>query len=730
MIKSKLYITVLSAALASTISYAEPTITGKITHEAAKFTGDGNLIGNHSGGGVIPANSETFKSETSARIYIDGEFENSENGATYHVELQGFKDGAAINNYDDNESNTQRDPLREAYIDTSYDDILIRAGKQQVVWGTADGIKLLDAINPTDYSELVQNQMEDSRIPVWMINAETDLESGGNIQFVVSEQSENKIPGLNSSGDVGHPFIMKGVDSITGKRNGFLNITPELASVANTFHGAAANGGFATSASTGSNTLATFSGFTVDAFSKNYWYPTASKIIGLGQSQTVGGTTHNGTAVTATTPGTTLLYNYASMTNGSTNQETNLVNKDSSGNVIYNGLNPTSTFEYMTAATFATFNTLANATSEYVKDSKAQDGANIGWRYKNTTDDGLNYSFNLMRKADANPYIEMDWYSAGGTKLTTELWQAKEAFQHGGSGPAIYSGSTTYGTQVNREDVDHTLTTYQAAQPSSYTAYNGGNTNATTVHLTDGINYYGKVDPLNPDGTYANFVRSGTTFTAPVLRMTEKSNDVTVIGGSFDTSIDTEALGPVVIRGEATYTKDEMTPVINRGLLAIGDLTGGLQMEKADMLRYVVGLDITALTNMMISTQFIQMRNLDYVDTPCTGTTGYASYDCSKYTGDMATMHLTNGLNKAKKNKEFYSLYLSKPFGESGQHRWNNIFMLEEGGGKWNRLDVEYTIDDNTVATAEYNKYFGNENTQFGQFKNSSNVQLGVKYTF
>ncbi len=28
--------------------------------------------------------------------------------------------------------------------------------------------------------------------------------------------------------------------------------------------------------------------------------------------------------------------------------------------------------------------------------------------------------------------------------------------------------------------------------------------------------------------------------------------------------------------------------------------------------------------------------------------------------------------------------------------------MFEENGGKWNRLDVEYTIDDNTVATAEY----------------------------
>jgi len=87
-------------------------------------------------------------------------------------------------------------------------------------------------------------------------------------------------------------------------------------------------------------------------------------------------------------------------------------------------------------------------------------------------------------------------------------------------------------------------------------------------------------------------------------------------------------------------------------------------------------------------------------------------------------------LIRQKKRKIFYSLFLSKPFGESGQHRWNNIFIFEENGGKWNRLDAEFTVDDNTVATVEYNKYWGDENTQFGQLENSSNVQVGFKYSF
>jgi len=201
------------------------------------------------------------------------------------------------------------------------------------------------------------------------------------------------------------------------------------------------------------------------------------------------------------------------------------------------------------------------------------------------------------------------------------------------------------------------------------------------------------------------------------------------IGGSFDTSIETNSLGPIVIRGEAVYQKDVMSPIMDLADLSIGDMSEALKMEKGDKFKYVIGADITALTNMMVSLQFIQERNLDFVDT-VSNPSGNSNISLPRYTADYATMHLTNGFNKAEKNKEFVSLFLSKPFGESGQHRWNNITMFEDTGGRWNRLDVEYTIDDNTVATAEYNKYWGDYNTQFGQLKDSSNVQLGVKYIF
>ena len=194
----KLYSVILTASLASSMAYSEPTVSGKVTYESSSYTDSrAALTKNEALGSASARGSDNYKSELSARVYIDGELPEINDNATYHFELQAFTDSKAIDNLDGNESYTQRDALREAYIDTSYEDWAIRAGKQQVVWGTADGAKFLDIINPTDYSEMAQNQMEDSRIPVWLVNAEKDLDDGGQFQVVVGQPRENFFSGLN-----------------------------------------------------------------------------------------------------------------------------------------------------------------------------------------------------------------------------------------------------------------------------------------------------------------------------------------------------------------------------------------------------------------------------------------------------------------------------------------------------------------------------------------------------
>ncbi len=65
--------------------------------------------------------------------------------------------------------------LREAYIDTEIGNTFLRVGKQQVVWGQADGLKVLAVLNPQSFREFILDDFEDSRIPLWMVNAEIPI---------------------------------------------------------------------------------------------------------------------------------------------------------------------------------------------------------------------------------------------------------------------------------------------------------------------------------------------------------------------------------------------------------------------------------------------------------------------------------------------------------------------------------------------------------------------------
>ena len=65
--------------------------------------------------------------------------------------------------------------LREAYLNLFLDQVDIRIGRQQVIWGQADGLKTLDVINPQDSKEFILDDFEDSRIPLWLVKAETYL---------------------------------------------------------------------------------------------------------------------------------------------------------------------------------------------------------------------------------------------------------------------------------------------------------------------------------------------------------------------------------------------------------------------------------------------------------------------------------------------------------------------------------------------------------------------------
>ena len=714
--KSYLGMAIATAIALPGTSLAELETSVVLKNETAAFTQSGIRTGEATT--ALDTTGEgkgVYKFENTAQVFLNGELGEE---SSWHGELKLTYDSKAIDDYKGHENYSQQDWLRELYVDTNAADWDLRLGKQQVVWGTADGIKLLDMINPTDWREFNQNAPADARIPIWMVNAEKYLDNGGNIQLLLTQAEHNKIPGLNADGDSGQPFVFKGVDTITGQVNGFLNIAPALGKVSNSFHNFATAGSF-TAGAAHASALTAFTNLSVDGFAAQDWNVTFAGPLPLlaGTSTPSASNTASASNPLAGGPGTysgnpllnTFANDTASVGANSNAYITNLTNvtvtAGAADTVTWNPSNPVATFDHMPLATFATFNTFAgnqgtggaipSLATQYVTDRPDNLEPNTGFRYRNSTNNGINYSLNYLYHYDSNPAVDISYHDAvTGTRLTTELWN-----------PANLAGGFATSTQIDRSSVTN--------------AFAG-----TTVLLTDGTNYYGAVNPTTGaigDGTHAG--------NGVIMRFTEYQKRIHSLGASFDAAIDAFK-APIVVRGEFLYVKDSLQPVVDKRLLAIGDLEGALKMEEADLFKYVIGIDSTVMTDMMISGQFIQFRNLDHIDESrggCTTQFG-SSFSCDKYTADFTSMSVTNSLKKAEKNKEFYSIFLSKPFGESGQGRWNNIFIYEEGGGKWNRFDVEYGVNDQLVVSAEYNKYFGDENTMFGQFENSSNVQLGVKW--
>ena len=93
----------------------------------------------------------------------------------------------------------QRDDwLRDLYLDYNKGPWFLRMGKQQVAWGQADGITILDRVNPVDLSEYWLPDMQDIRIPLWMANINYSPKLNSNLQFLLIpdfEQSTSAPPG-------------------------------------------------------------------------------------------------------------------------------------------------------------------------------------------------------------------------------------------------------------------------------------------------------------------------------------------------------------------------------------------------------------------------------------------------------------------------------------------------------------------------------------------------------
>ena len=85
--------------------------------------------------------------------------------------------------------------LREFYLDATVDETYLRIGKQQIVWGEADGLKVLDVVNPQSFREFILDDFEDSRIPLWSVKTETPLGENTTLEVIwIPDQTYHELP--------------------------------------------------------------------------------------------------------------------------------------------------------------------------------------------------------------------------------------------------------------------------------------------------------------------------------------------------------------------------------------------------------------------------------------------------------------------------------------------------------------------------------------------------------
>jgi len=98
--------------------------------------------------------------------------------------------------------------LRECYLDGTIGRTLLRVGKQQIVWGKADGLKVLDVVNPQSFREFILEDFDKSRLPLWAVNAEIPL-AAVMLQLVwIPENTYHDLPTSNATFAFTSPLLV------------------------------------------------------------------------------------------------------------------------------------------------------------------------------------------------------------------------------------------------------------------------------------------------------------------------------------------------------------------------------------------------------------------------------------------------------------------------------------------------------------------------------------------
>ncbi len=114
---------------------------------------------------------------------------------TLQTSKVGFKVNPYVYQYSDK---TTVFDVREAYIDLFFNSFDLRIGKQQIIWGKADGVFITDIISPKDLSEFLLRDFEEIRMGVTSVKFDYYL-GDNTLEIVwVPVFSSTKFPESNS----------------------------------------------------------------------------------------------------------------------------------------------------------------------------------------------------------------------------------------------------------------------------------------------------------------------------------------------------------------------------------------------------------------------------------------------------------------------------------------------------------------------------------------------------
>ncbi len=94
-----------------------------------------------------------------------------------------FKVNPYLYQYPNQDSEHPEIGLREAYLDIYFNSMDVRIGKQQIIWGKADGVFITDIVSPKDLTEFLLRDFDEIRMGV--TGVKTDYYLGDNTVEVV-----------------------------------------------------------------------------------------------------------------------------------------------------------------------------------------------------------------------------------------------------------------------------------------------------------------------------------------------------------------------------------------------------------------------------------------------------------------------------------------------------------------------------------------------------------------